>query len=273
MAAVTSQHRVLEVALRAADAAAEALATVIGSPVAAAGVRVDASDQPALEDAIAARTHLNDGPAPGSLITVVSGGGVVLEDGSIIDAVTLIDTLVAGAALAFGEAIGTVLRPMPSELLTGDADDAANVVHAIRYEIATGFGKPIPVHWLVEASLAALLFDGGPVAPSQSMAPSVAPARLSDLGEGSTPVVARKIATLSDVKTSVTVEMGRAVLRVRDLMSLAEGSLVELDREPGAEVDVFVNGALVARGDVAVIDDELGVRIATIVEYPASRGS
>ncbi|HHC08795.1 MAG TPA: flagellar motor switch protein FliN [Actinobacteria bacterium] len=66
----------------------------------------------------------------------------------------------------------------------------------------------------------------------------------------------------------VTVELGRAELRVRELLSLVEGSIVELDRPADSEVAVYVNGTLVARGEVVVVDDELGVRITEVVSRP-----
>ena len=71
---------------------------------------------------------------------------------------------------------------------------------------------------------------------------------------------------LSDVQMNVTVELVRAVMAVRDLLSLQPGSIVELDRAAGAAVDVLVNGTLVARGEVVVIDDELGVRVTELIE-------
>ena len=57
-------------------------------------------------------------------------------------------------------------------------------------------------------------------------------------------------------------------MKVRDLLGLQEGAVVDLDRTAGAAVDVVVNGTLVARGDVVVVDDELGVRITEVIERP-----
>lgn len=73
---------------------------------------------------------------------------------------------------------------------------------------------------------------------------------------------------LADVDLAVTVELGRVRLSVRDLLRLTDGSVVELDRVVGAPVDVLVNGRLVARGDVVVVDDELGVRITELLRRP-----
>ena len=78
----------------------------------------------------------------------------------------------------------------------------------------------------------------------------------------------RDIAVLGDVRLDVTVELGRISMKVRDLLALQEGAVVDLDRTAGAAVDVVVNGTLVARGDVVVVDDELGVRITEVIERP-----
>ena len=63
----------------------------------------------------------------------------------------------------------------------------------------------------------------------------------------------------------MTVQLGQVRLRVRDLLSLAEGSVIELDRAVGAPVDVLANGSLIARGDVVVVGDELGVRVTELL--------
>ena len=63
----------------------------------------------------------------------------------------------------------------------------------------------------------------------------------------------------------VTAELGRRRMTVRDLLALTPGSVIELDRAAGSPVDVLVNGTLIARGEVVVIDEEFGIRIAEIV--------
>jgi len=63
----------------------------------------------------------------------------------------------------------------------------------------------------------------------------------------------------------LTVELGRARVPLRDLLDLAPGSVIELDRAAGAEVDVLVNGTLLAKGEVVVVDDEFGVRITEVI--------
>ena len=75
----------------------------------------------------------------------------------------------------------------------------------------------------------------------------------------------RSLALLHDVEMGVTAELGRRRMTVRDLLSLTPGAVIELDRAAGSPVDVLVNGTLIARGEVVVIDEEFGIRIAEIV--------
>ncbi len=70
---------------------------------------------------------------------------------------------------------------------------------------------------------------------------------------------------LRDVPLEVTAELGHTQLSVAEILQLTVGSVVELDRTAGAPVDVVVNGALIARGEVVVIDDEYGIRVTEIV--------
>lgn len=102
----------------------------------------------------------------------------------------------------------------------------------------------------------------------EQQAPAVSRAEYADLPAGSPAPVgeANDLRLLSEVPLHVTVELGRTVMRVRDLLALREGSVIELDRAPGSVVDVVVNGRLVARGDVVVVDDEFGVRVTEIID-------
>ena len=96
-------------------------------------------------------------------------------------------------------------------------------------------------------------------------AATVAPASFADLGSGRGPGAAADLRMLSDVPLDVTVELGRAVMKLRDLLTLAEGSVIELNRSLGAPVDIIVNGKLVARGDVVVVGDDFGVRVTEVL--------
>lgn len=73
---------------------------------------------------------------------------------------------------------------------------------------------------------------------------------------------------LHDVEMDVTVELGRTRMTVRNILGLSPGAVIELDRAAGAPVDLLVNGTLIGRGEVVVIDEEFGVRISEIVGRP-----
>ncbi|MEO7155865.1 MAG: flagellar motor switch protein FliN [Planctomycetota bacterium] len=72
------------------------------------------------------------------------------------------------------------------------------------------------------------------------------------------------LAQLLDVAVRVTVEVGRARMTLADLVQLAPGSLITLDRETHEPVDILVNGKLVARGEIVTIDQSYGVRITAV---------
>ena len=122
----------------------------------------------------------------------------------------------------------------------------------------------------------AAVTEGTPATVAEDT-PPVEPARFPDLGPdlgtGATPdgvfprgvAQALDIRLLSDIPLEVTVELGRAILTVSELLALRPGSVVELTA--GAPtVDVVVNGRLVARGDVVVVEDSFGVRVTEIVD-------
>ncbi|ABL80270.1 MULTISPECIES: flagellar motor switch protein FliN [unclassified Nocardioides] len=75
----------------------------------------------------------------------------------------------------------------------------------------------------------------------------------------------RGIEMLHGVDMEVTVEIGRARMTVRELLDLAPGAVLELDRAAGSPADLLVNGRLIARGEVVVIDEDFGLRITEIV--------
>lgn len=73
------------------------------------------------------------------------------------------------------------------------------------------------------------------------------------------------IGLLMDVTMNMTVELGRATMTIRDILGLGEGSIIELQKLAGEPVDLLVNGKLIARGEVVVIDENFGVRVTDII--------
>lgn len=98
----------------------------------------------------------------------------------------------------------------------------------------------------------------------------ISPVKFPPLGEGLPPGVGPNINLLLDVKLALTVELGRTTMLVKDILGLGEGSIIELDKLAGEPVDLLVNGKLIARGEVVVIDENFGVRVTDIVS-PAER--
>jgi flagellar motor switch protein FliN/FliY len=94
---------------------------------------------------------------------------------------------------------------------------------------------------------------------------------LPELGAGTPVGETRDLRLLADVQVELAVEIGRVKLSLRHLLSLAPGAVLELDRAADAPVDVLVNGCLVARGEVVVIDGEFGVRVTSVVERAVER--
>ena len=76
---------------------------------------------------------------------------------------------------------------------------------------------------------------------------------------------------LHDVEMEVSAELGRTRMSVRELLSLSPGAIVELDRAAGSPADLLVNGRLIARGEVVVIDENFGIRITEIVSPGSER--
>ena len=98
-------------------------------------------------------------------------------------------------------------------------------------------------------------------------APGASTPVFEQLGDGALADAHRPVSMLADVEMGVTVELGRARLTVAEILSLTIGSVVELDRIAGSPVDVLVNGTLIARGEVVVVDEEFGVRVSEVIGY------
>lgn len=73
-----------------------------------------------------------------------------------------------------------------------------------------------------------------------------------------------------EVPVTLSLEVGRTRIPIRNLLQLNQGSVVELDRAAGDPLDVFVNGTLVAHGEVVIVNDKFGIRLTDVVS-PAER--
>jgi flagellar motor switch protein FliN/FliY len=88
------------------------------------------------------------------------------------------------------------------------------------------------------------------------------PPAANDSGERS----AADLAAVYDVPINIQAVLGRAQMEVASLLRLARGSVIELDRKVGEAIDIYVNNRLVARGEVVVVDERLGVTMTEIIK-------
>ncbi len=73
-----------------------------------------------------------------------------------------------------------------------------------------------------------------------------------------------------DLPVTLSLEVGRSRISIRNLLQLNQGSVVELDRAAGEPLDVYVNGTLVAHGEIVVVNDKFGIRLTDVIS-PAER--
>nr|WP_243451164.1 flagellar motor switch protein FliN [Sphingosinicella sp. CPCC 101087] len=82
----------------------------------------------------------------------------------------------------------------------------------------------------------------------------------------------RNYALLADIPVRMSVEVGSTALRLSELMDLAEGSVVELDRQSHELLDIMANGTLVAKGEVVTVNGRFGIRVVEVVAAGTGMG-
>lgn len=96
----------------------------------------------------------------------------------------------------------------------------------------------------------------------------------ASFGDGSTPIAPGgqdvNLDVILDVAVTLSMEIGRARIPIRNLLQLNQGSVVELDRAAGEPLDVYANGTLIAHGEVVVVNEKFGIRLTDVVS-PAER--
>jgi flagellar motor switch protein FliN len=166
---------------------------------------------------------------------------------------------VDAAAATLGTSAGAA-RTVDLALVVGDLGAAFTVVPLVGATTGAAFlvaDAAIPAPEIATGKdrlEAAPPYDALPVAPGPVMS-AAAPRR--------------GIEMLHGVDMEVTVELGRTRMTVRDLLALAPGAVLELDRAAGSAADLLVNGRLIARGEVVVVDEDFGLRVTEIVDTDA----
>ena len=88
---------------------------------------------------------------------------------------------------------------------------------------------------------------------------------LQEEDESISPDEKRKLDTILDIPVTISMEVGRSHISIRNLLQLNQGSVVELDRVAGESLDVLVNGTLIAHGEVVVVNDKFGIRLTDVI--------
>ncbi len=99
---------------------------------------------------------------------------------------------------------------------------------------------------------------------SQPAAPAK-PHVLEQFGAGGTATATNDLDMILDIPVQLTVELGRTKMPIKNLLQLAQGSVVELSGMAGEPLDVMINGFLIAQGEVVVVNDKLGIRLTDII--------
>jgi flagellar motor switch protein FliN len=105
----------------------------------------------------------------------------------------------------------------------------------------------------------------GPTAMDAGAIEQVAPASFASFAPSNVMGAGNDINMILDIPVQLTVELGRTRIPIKNVLQLAQGSVVELDALAGEPMDVLVNGFLIAQGEVVVVNDKFGIRLTDIV--------
>lgn len=152
--------------------------------------------------------------------------------------------------------------------------NAKDLAEKIRQEMTPAEAQPQPAVQKQQAKPAAAPPQAAPVAqqPSAPLPPrpqtppvDVKPVEFAQLGASEFAGSPGNIDLIVDIPVRITVELGRTRKTIGEVLSLGPGSVVELNKMAGEPVDVLVNGKLIARGEVVVIDESFGIRVTEVV--------
>ncbi len=183
-----------------------------------------------------------------------------INDGLVSELRPVFEAYVQGVCLAIGQLHGSAVvasnlfiryqsLAFPPNIQGSEAVFATNVDFAV--EDYTG-----RVSWFVDSETARMIL--GIEDAAEEELPTPARPRPTAGNEESLEI-------LMDIPLQISVELGRVKMVVKDVVELGSGSIVEIDKAAGEPVDVLVNGKIVARGEVVVIEDNFGVRITEIL--------
>lgn len=225
-------------------------------------------------------------PAAAALADLMMGGDASNPPADLDEVYASALREAAGQALtammnALSEEVGGAVTPTPAEMRVVDLGAEPNL------PLAGGEVAVVPLRFSIEgvaegdaaigfpAATARALAGAAAAAPAPAAQPMVRPApaapvtyqpvQFPTLTPGPAAAMPKNIDLLLDVPMQLTVELGRTQRFIKDILDLSTGSIIELDKLAGEPVDILVNGKLVARGEVVVIDENFGVRVIDII--------
>ena len=200
-------------------------------------------------------------PEPGARIINVPLAGVpgghiaIAASGQLLEA---IEAAALDVAQVLGAAITASLPAL--EALAGTELEAGDAAEIAAEELV---GAESAVVQVMSGDAVVATF----IVRNPSDEAGIAPHEFQPLDDGVAGAggLGRSLDLLREVELGVTAELGRRQMLVKDLLGLTPGTVIELERSAGAPIDVLVNGTLIARGEVVVIDEEFGIRITEII--------
>lgn len=223
-----------------------------------------------------------------------SGSRVLEREMLVSGAGEAMNQMMGSATTALAEFLGAAVTISPPEVLVLDSEQAADrlrpsggqlvrvtfhlhvegLIESVFYQLYDAEVLP----GLVELGTRAAQRVAGvqptsasptppPPTPPEPLrtAPAARPVEFVPLEPRPVPAAGRNIELLLDVPLQVTVELGRTRMKIRDVLSLGLGAVIELERAAGEPVDLYVNDRLFARGEVVVIEENFGVRVTEIL--------
>ena len=182
---------------------------------------------------------------------------------------------ISSMATQFGNKIGGTVNTTPAVVSVagsgGDLQLPFGELIKVTYDIIIDGVMNSKLFHIMDSSIASTLGRGaGGQSSSQQQhgggpQAQISSVRFPQMGESITTGGYGDISLLLDVEMTMTVELGRTSKLVKDILGLGEGSIIELDKLAGEPVDLLVNGKLIAKGEVVVIDENFGVRVTDIV--------
>ena len=175
---------------------------------------------------------------------------------------------------ATSSAVQSLGRRLGHEINVLSGKEAAGLpasAQAVRLEVSAGELRRLPLFVALSAAFESAMTElkpaepGAPDGREPERALAERPSGSKDEGWTGPPLNSKTLELLMEVELPISVSFGRARLALRDVLKLTSGSIVELNRTVSEPVEVIINGAVIARGEVVVVEGNYGVRIDQII--------